>query len=158
MTPLAACPSNCSGSSRVCPRCADQTAAHMLLDCPSTAPARASAHFAPLFTPPLPPTDRIRTLMRTDRHYTLASYVHECIVTPVGIACAAALWPGPGPYALAVGARVAGARSVAPSARHPLAFWGARCRVIRSGMRASSQLLMLRASCLHTWFGHLSLL
>ena len=81
-TPLAACPTNRSATLRVCPRCTlgvDQTAEHMLLDCPSTAPARASAHFAPLFTPPLPPADRMRTLMRTGRHYTLASYVHECI-------------------------------------------------------------------------------
>ena len=54
-TPLAACPTNRSATLRVCPRCTlgvDQTAEHMLLDCPSTAPARASAHFAPLFTPP----------------------------------------------------------------------------------------------------------
>ena len=39
---------------------------------------RIGALCAPV-TPPLPPADRMRTLMRTGRHYTLASYVHECI-------------------------------------------------------------------------------
>ena len=33
----------------------------------------------PLFTPPLPPAERLRALLRTNRHYTLARYVHECI-------------------------------------------------------------------------------
>ena len=80
-TPLAACPTNRTATSRVCPRCAlgvDQTAEHMLLDCPSTAPTWGSAHprvgalCAPVHAP-LPPADRMRILMRTGRHYTLAN-------------------------------------------------------------------------------------
>ena len=81
-TNLAACPTNHAAPHPTCMRCPlgePETAEHVLLDCPHTAPYRASERFTPLFMGPMPQAKRLRVFMHTPHQYILAKYVKLCL-------------------------------------------------------------------------------
>lgn len=80
-TPFAACPSNHAQGPRACTRCdtqREETAEHVLLDCPAYAALRSKPDFAPLFEVAMQAQARMRAFASQPGQHALAAFVFEC--------------------------------------------------------------------------------